>query len=367
MMWMRSSGKMVHELRVPPPAGAIVGLVVMFLTVAAAGRSAGEILGTAPEAARPAAVVQPRQRSAGCDECSRGTCRNARHRMMHEQKQRPQAGHHAHSACRGGECSRPGCPACCPVRPGRFGFYGTEWRNWPGSGQVVQASYDAAATPARPPKLEVPTADEESPGADDAPVDETDEPAPSAAEPEPFVPTLPAPAATEPKATEPATPTNPAAPTNPATPATPEPTPAPAATPPAPAKGADNLFDEASLHRQRYQRLELLNQAARKQEQVRQEALRQSAALMLRSTAPATQMPDLVSMPELPLEIPAAAEILAPIELPAAFPTPEPIAAFTAGTPADAVTPVHHEQPIRSTNPMRYRDPAGPPASNPLR
>jgi hypothetical protein len=42
-----------------------------------------------------------------------------------------------------------------------FGFYGTQWRRWPGSG-VVQASNNEAATPARPPRAEVPGAEEES-------------------------------------------------------------------------------------------------------------------------------------------------------------------------------------------------------------
>ncbi|MGI9178317.1 MAG: hypothetical protein ACR2IT_10755 [Pirellulales bacterium] len=51
----------------------------------------------------------------------------------------------------------------CPVRPGTFGFYGTQWRRWPGQG-VVPVSNEEAATPAVPPKSEVPDADEESMG-----------------------------------------------------------------------------------------------------------------------------------------------------------------------------------------------------------
>jgi hypothetical protein len=47
------------------------------------------------------------------------------------------------------------------VRPDVFGFYGTKWRQWPGAG-VVQASNNEAATPVRPPRAEVPAADEES-------------------------------------------------------------------------------------------------------------------------------------------------------------------------------------------------------------
>lgn len=71
---------------------------------------------------------------------------------------------HCEGRCRQGDCGKPGCPAHCPVRPDRFGFYGTQWRRWQGEG-VVQAAHTEAATPARPPKSEVPTADEESPAA----------------------------------------------------------------------------------------------------------------------------------------------------------------------------------------------------------
>ena len=70
-----------------------------------------------------------------------------------------QAGfHHAHApGCRDGMC----VPSC-PVRPGHFGYYGTQWRRWPGQG-VIQTSAAEAATPVAPPKSAVPGADEESP------------------------------------------------------------------------------------------------------------------------------------------------------------------------------------------------------------
>jgi hypothetical protein len=48
-----------------------------------------------------------------------------------------------------------------------FGFYGTQWRRWPGSG-VVQASNNEAATPAQPPAAELPGPGEESPETDAA-------------------------------------------------------------------------------------------------------------------------------------------------------------------------------------------------------
>jgi hypothetical protein len=77
----------------------------------------------------------------------------------------------------------------CPVRPGQFGYYGTQWRRWPGSG-VVPASAIDAATPVAPPRLEVPGPDEESPRVEAGDGDpETDErrPAEDADAPEPAV------------------------------------------------------------------------------------------------------------------------------------------------------------------------------------
>ena len=70
-----------------------------------------------------------------------------------------------------GPCQHGLCPAHCPVRPDVFGFYGTQWRKWPGSG-VIQTSSRDEATPALPPKAEVPQATEESlqvPGGENPP------------------------------------------------------------------------------------------------------------------------------------------------------------------------------------------------------
>ena len=82
-----------------------------------------------------------------CSHCQRSACPQCR---------LPEPHHDGHSQCQHGLC-----PAHCPVRPDVFGFYGTRWRRWPGSG-VVQASNNEAATPARPPRAEVPRAQEES-------------------------------------------------------------------------------------------------------------------------------------------------------------------------------------------------------------
>lgn len=73
------------------------------------------------------------------------------------------AGHRHTEHCQSGQCV-----PYCPARPSSFGYYGTQWRRWPG-GQVSLVSGTAAATPVVPPRSRVPTADEESPSPLDAP------------------------------------------------------------------------------------------------------------------------------------------------------------------------------------------------------
>lgn len=60
------------------------------------------------------------------------------------------------AACRGGHCDDH-----CVVRPDRFGYYETQWRQWPGT-SVVQAAGIEELTPASPPRLELPSEKEES-------------------------------------------------------------------------------------------------------------------------------------------------------------------------------------------------------------
>ena len=100
-----------------------------------------------------------------CSQCERPACSQCR---------LAEGSHAGHRQCEHGLC-----PAHCPVRPEVFGFYGTQWRKWPGSG-VVQASNNEAVTPARPPRAEVPGAGEESLEPDAA---AADLPAPPAAAP----------------------------------------------------------------------------------------------------------------------------------------------------------------------------------------
>ena len=151
----------------------------------AAGRAGERTSARSPKvdhAVMPAggiAAGQPR-----CSQCQRSACPQCR---------LPEPHHHAHAQCQHGLC-----PAHCPVRPEVFGFYGTQWRRWPGSG-VVQASNNEAATPARPPRAEVPGAEEESlvpdAGAEDLPV--------PAAEGLPDEPKNPRPAGKRPAAIDP--------------------------------------------------------------------------------------------------------------------------------------------------------------------
>ena len=169
----------------------------------------------------------------------------------------------AHGACRNGGCEVPGCPACCPVRPASFGFYGTQWRTWPGH-DVVQAAHEAPAAPVMPPKSEVPTADEESP----VPGFEPPAPADEAVEQPPETPArTAAPDESSPAREEPETPA-PAVLPEPEKPAAPE-------KPKAP--GDDNLFDEAAVRRRAQERFAMLRTAAAYQERLRQEAIRQQA------------------------------------------------------------------------------------------
>jgi hypothetical protein len=197
---------------------------------------------------------------------------------------RPRPVHHDVAApkcggrCGNGNCGQPGCPAYCPVRPCEFGFYGTQWRTWPGQGVVQQAGYDEAAAPVSPPKSEVPTADEESP----ATIDTGAEPAP----PEP-APPEPAEESTE-ESTEEQFETEPLPSAEPSVEK--EVPPEPAAEPPAEKKAPspdDNLFDDVSLRRRHSERLIALQQsvfqreqARQERERTRQESLRQQAATL---------------------------------------------------------------------------------------
>lgn len=227
-----------HDRPSPLPGYRSGGTLTIGSTLAAAYLVLVGGAGTpasAEQPARPAGarkVVDPAVQPAGgaCRGCRDGHCRTCR----------PGVGHGHHAGCRDGKCH-----AYCPVRPQEFGFYGTQWRRWPGQGVVPVANVQEA-TPVRPPKSAVPGPEAESRRvpADELPTPEpTDQPA--AAVPERPLPVSPPPAA--PPLPEPAPPTVVEPPAS-ARPALEDPiAPAPAPEPPAKAPAADdNLFDESS-------------------------------------------------------------------------------------------------------------------------
>ena len=132
-------------------------------------------------------VSDPAVRPAGggCVSCGAAGCRQGH-------------GAHHHAGCREGVCV-----PYCPVRPQEFGFYGTQWRRWPGAA-VVPVSGTRDAGPVAPPRSAVPgpaeeslsppddqqPADQAAPGgtADSMPID------PGRTLPPPAVPPKPAPA-----------------------------------------------------------------------------------------------------------------------------------------------------------------------------
>ena len=70
--------------------------------------------------------------------------------------------HKRHRVCPQGGCGPGGtCQGTCVVRPGRFGYYATQWRAWPGDGGVQQASLQEM-TPVSPPASAIPSVDEEA-------------------------------------------------------------------------------------------------------------------------------------------------------------------------------------------------------------
>lgn len=181
----------------------------------------------APRQASGRTVVDHAVQPAGgaCKQCGPGGCRHGHHR----------------------DCRDGVCVPYCPVRPGTFGYYGTQWRRWPGSG-VVPVSNEQAATPVKPPKSAVPSADEESFGPPPSDLPEPDFPAaeapsPSAPEP-PSAESEPLGGVTPPADAQPETRSAPVPETD-AAPAQPD------ATPAKPRPADDNLFDDSAARKVR--------------------------------------------------------------------------------------------------------------------
>jgi hypothetical protein len=214
---------------------SIHGVVPALLVGGAAACSCAGVVASekAPPSRRP--VVDPAVVQAGgaCRGCRDPQCHSCRHGGVHRH----------HHGCRDGACHPH-----CPVRPQEFGFYGTQWRRWPGQG-VVPASNLQDATPTRPPKSAVPGPDEESrgPRPGELPAPDVEEPStvePPAAEPPAAEPPEPA-AAPEPAQLPPAEPSARPAEDEPVAPA-PPPAEPPAKAPPATKPEGDDLFDESA-------------------------------------------------------------------------------------------------------------------------
>ena len=227
---------------IPPtprnPASPAVSKAIRALPLLAAVVSLTSVVAAAdvPRRSDPAArqavgrtVVDHAVQPAGgaCKQCGPAGCRHGHHR----------------------DCRDGACVPYCPVRPGTFGFYGTQWRRWPGSG-VVPVSNEQVATPVKPPKSAVPSADEESFGPKPSDLPEPDFPAADA----------PSPSAPEPPAadSEPLGGTTGRSDDEPTTRPAPVPeaeaegAPAlPEATPAKPRPADDNLFDDSAARKVR--------------------------------------------------------------------------------------------------------------------
>ena len=75
----------------------------------------------------------------------------------------PAAAHMLHKrqhVCPKGGCGPGGtCQGTCVVRPGRFGYYATQWRAWPGDAGVQQTSLQQM-TPVSPPASAIPSVEQ---------------------------------------------------------------------------------------------------------------------------------------------------------------------------------------------------------------
>lgn len=152
------------RLTMLPVLLACAAVVAAWAGLAAAGEPA--MLRPAPgrplPTGRPAVKIDPAVTPAGgdrsprCVQCGKAACPQCRLRDGQCGGSKPHA-----------RCQHGLCPAHCPVRPEVFGFYGTQWRRWPGSGVVTASATDAAA-PARPARSQVPSAAEESLPRDEA-------------------------------------------------------------------------------------------------------------------------------------------------------------------------------------------------------
>lgn len=219
----------VRRLGMPCATVAVATAFVAYHAGAATGAEpadrSGVVLAVPGDNATGSGVVPAggaRHRATKGDSCAPADC--------------PQCQARKHSRHHSGGPEIPGCPAHCPVRPDRFGYYQTNWRRWPGN-VVKPASFEENAVPVSPPKSVVPGIDEEGGAADEAMEEEGGDadtlPEPNAAAPQPGA----------------ATAEKPAAPAEPVPPVTPAPVvekEEPSAPKPPKPKAADDLFEPSS-------------------------------------------------------------------------------------------------------------------------
>lgn len=120
-------------------------------------------LASAQQAARP--IASPRASQVRVAVAEAPVSSQATAGTVHRDPQVVQAGailHHKKRVCPQGGCGLgTQCQGTCVVRPGRFGYYATQWRAWPGDQGVQQASLEEM-TPVSPPASAIPAVDEEA-------------------------------------------------------------------------------------------------------------------------------------------------------------------------------------------------------------
>lgn len=140
----RSNPRILFRRGMPLVGGTLVALLATLAVADQSTRVAPSRAASQGRSVGGRTMVDPAVQPAGgggCRECGPAGCRHC---------------HKHHHGCRDGVC----VPSC-PVRPGTFGYYGTQWRRWPGQG-VVPVSATQSTMPVQPPKSAVPSADEES-------------------------------------------------------------------------------------------------------------------------------------------------------------------------------------------------------------
>lgn len=156
--WNTPMTRRLHDLR--PWTSAVSLHRGLLLAAACCGLLGDEALGQTPR--QPAASRSSQVQVALAEMPSDA---RASAGAVHRDSQVVPAGallHKHQRACPQGGCQLGAkCQGTCVVRPGRFGYYATQWRTWPGEGGVQQTSHQEM-TPVSPPASAIPSVDEEA-------------------------------------------------------------------------------------------------------------------------------------------------------------------------------------------------------------